>query len=213
MRKPKSSSTLVCRPLTPALWPDLKTVFGPAGGCWGCWCQAWMLPRKDFDAALKSKTAEAHFRNEIDSGPTPGLLAYRGEDPVGWVRVSPRRAAPQWNGPRRTSAPLDPSEIEDDGIWAITCFVVPRAERGQGVATALLQGAIAFAEENGARAIDACPVEADGEKNPASIFHGVASMFARAGFVEIARRRDLRPLMRLSVVAPDHFQRLPRRRK
>lgn len=170
-----------------------------------------MLPRKAFDAALKSKAAEALFRKEVGSGPPPGVLAYRGEDPVGWVRVSPRKAAPQWNGVRRTSAPVDPSEIDDEGVWAITCFVVPRAERGQGVATALLQGAIAFAEENGARAIDACPVEAEGEKNPASIFHGVASMFARAGFVEIARRKPSRPLMRLSLAAREKRPRARRK--
>jgi hypothetical protein len=32
-----------------------------------------------------------------------------------------------------------------------------------------------------------------------SLFHGVASTFEKSGFVEIARRRDDRPLMRLAL--------------
>lgn len=207
----KTSNDIACAPLTPALWADLKIVFGPAGGCWGCWCQFWMTPRKDFDAAVKSRQAEHNFRREVDAGPPPGLIAYRDAAPVGWVRIGPRRAIPQWNGARRVSAPLAASEIEDDSIWAIACFVVPRAERGRGVATALLRGAVAFARENGARAIDACPVEADGARNPASIYHGVASMFERAGFEEIARRKDQRPLMRLQL-APTRKKRTPSRK-
>jgi GNAT superfamily N-acetyltransferase len=193
----KASGEVICAPLTPERWADLKTVFGPSGGFWGCWCQFWMTPRKDFDAAVKSKQAEQNFRREVGAGPPPGLIAYRNGAPVGWVRIGPRRAMPQWNGARRVSAPLSASEVEDSAVWAIACFVVPRAERGQGVASALLRDAVEWARANGAQAIDACPVEADGEKNPASIYHGVASMFERAGFAEIARRKDRRPLMRL----------------
>ena len=29
---------IVCRELTPALWPDLERLFGPRGAVGGCWC-------------------------------------------------------------------------------------------------------------------------------------------------------------------------------
>ncbi|MEX0644510.1 MAG: GNAT family N-acetyltransferase, partial [Parvularculaceae bacterium] len=120
--------------------------------------------------------------------------------PIGWAQVSPRPDVPNWNGPRRLSAPLDTAEAEDRGVWAINCFVVRRAWRGNGVSKALLAAAIAFAKKNGARALDACPVDVKKEKRPpVSIYHGTAAMFERAGFVEIARRRGDRPLVRLDL--------------
>jgi hypothetical protein len=45
--------------------------------------------------------------------------------------------------------------------------------------------------------LDACPVDADANRPPVSLYHGVASTFRRAGFREVARRRPDRPLMRL----------------
>ncbi len=72
--------------------------------------------------------------------------------------------------------------------------------RGGGVATRLLDAAIGWARSRGARAIEACPVDTEGFKRPRiSLYHGVASTFARAGFREIARRRSDRPLMRLEL--------------
>ncbi|MEE2690380.1 MAG: GNAT family N-acetyltransferase [Pseudomonadota bacterium] len=85
-------------------------------------------------------------------------------------------------------------------VWAINCFVVRREWRRKGVSKALLAAAVAHARKLGARAIDACPVEAGDEARPAvSLYHGTAAMFQRAGFTEIARRRDDRPLMRLAI--------------
>jgi GNAT superfamily N-acetyltransferase len=73
--------------------------------------------------------------------------------------------------------------------------------RRQGTATALLAGAIDWARGNGARVLDACPVDTDGNRPPVSLYHGVASTFRRAGFHEVARRRADRPLMRLDLGA------------
>lgn len=194
-----AGSVLACKPLTPARWEDFCAVMGPQGGCWGCWCMYWRAPRKDFTGPAR-KSFRARFKGIVEEGPPPGLLAYRGAEAVGWAQVGPRLATPNWSGARRLSAPDDPAEAEDPKIWAVTCFVVPRMERGQGVSRALLDGAIAFAKRRRARYLDACPVEPKtGKANPASLYHGVASIFAAAGFEEIARRRADRPLMRLDL--------------
>lgn len=145
---------------------------------------------------------KSRFRRIVVNGPPPGLIAYRGEEPVGWVQVGPRRATPNWNGARRLSAPVESADADDPGCWSINCFVVPRIHRGEGVAAALLAGAIEYARSRKARMIDACPVNVSGKAaNPVSIYHGVASMFEKTGFEEIARRRDDRPLMRLDLGA------------
>ncbi|HVY03347.1 MAG TPA: hypothetical protein VG983_06790 [Caulobacterales bacterium] len=65
--------------------------------------------------------------------------------------------------------------------------------------SALLAGAIDFARRNGARAIEACPIDAKPKMAAASLYVGATGVFARAGFAEAARRRDNRPLMRLTL--------------
>jgi predicted GNAT family acetyltransferase len=82
-------------------------------------------------------------------------------------------------------------------VWGISCFVTRSGCRRQGIATALLAGATLWARENGARVLDACPVDADGKRPPTALYHGVASTFRAAGFREVVRRRRDRPLMRL----------------
>lgn len=199
-RRPKVRK-LQCRPLTPDRWGDLEAVFGPSGGYCGCWCMYWRAPRRDFEDKTARKKMKARFKARVKRGPPPGLIAYNGEDePVGWIQVGPRPDTPNWNGPRRLSAPVDAADANDAQVWSINCFVVRRGFRGAGVARALLSAAVAWARRNGARAVDACPVDTGGERrNPVSLYHGAAAMFKRAGFVESARRRADRPLLRLAL--------------
>lgn len=191
-------AAIVCKPLTEGRWDDFRAVMGPNGGFCGCWCMYWRLPRSGFDGPAR-KGLKRRFHAIAKAGPPPGLLAYRSAEPVGWIQVGPRAATPNWNGARRTSAPLTADEGADRRIWAVSCFVVPRTHRRKGIATALLAGAVAYARSRKARIIDACPVDTHETANPASIYHGVASMFEKAGFAEVARRRDNRPLMRLDL--------------
>ena len=98
---------------------------------------------------------------------------------------------------RRLTAPLDPDDASDPSIWGISCFVVRAGFRRRGHFTGLLDAAINWAQENGAQALDACPVDAK-ERRPASgLYHGLAAAFRQRGFEELTRRRADRPLMRL----------------
>ncbi len=191
---------LVTTPLTPDRWDDLETLFGPSGAYCGCWCMYWRAPRRMFEDKALRKTLRERFRARVMAGPPPGLLAIDAGEPVGWVQVGPRADVPNWNGARRLSAPGDPADAEDPDVWGLSCFVVARPRRRQGASAALLAGAVDWARTNGARALDACPVDAGGAaKPPVSVYHGLASTFRRAGFKEIARRRADRPLMRLEL--------------
>jgi GNAT superfamily N-acetyltransferase len=190
-------SEIQIAPLTTARWPDLESVFGDGRGvCSQCWCMYWRLPRRDFEASLGAKTRQL-FRGRVEAGPPPGLLAYRDAAPVGWVQVGPRADVPGWNGARRLTAPTADAPAEDARVWGISCFVTKAGCRWQGIARALLTGAVDWARQNGARVLDACPVDAGGNRPPVSLYHGLASTFRRAGFREVARRRADRPLMRL----------------
>lgn len=187
-------------PLTPDRWRDLEVVFGDGKGvCSQCWCMYWRSRRKDFEASLGARN-KALFKARVEAGPPPGLIGYRDGEPVGWVQVGPRSDVPGWNGEKRVTAPLEPQVAEDPREWGVSCFAVKAKMRGAGVATQLLDAAIAWAKRKRARAVEACPVDTEGFKRPRiSIYHGVASTFERAGFKEIARRRSDRPLMRLEL--------------
>jgi GNAT superfamily N-acetyltransferase len=86
---------------------------------------------------------------------------------------------------------------EDPGVWSIVCFYVVRAERRGGLAAALLEAAVDFAAERGATAVEGYPKDTAGTSRHANeMFVGSMSMFAAAGFEEVARRSPQRPIMR-----------------
>jgi predicted GNAT family acetyltransferase len=185
-------------PLSPGRWRDLEDLFGVSGAYGGCWCMFWRLKRPDWEKARGSK-AKALFQKRVERGPAPGVIAYVEGEAVGWLQIGPRADAPQWNNPRRLSAPLPDAPATDETVWAANCFFVKKGWRGKGVTKALLNGAIDLARRNGARMIEACPFEADGRIDSGSLYVGHAAIFKRAGFKEVARRKDNRPLMRLDL--------------
>jgi predicted GNAT family acetyltransferase len=183
-------------PLTAEHWPAFEKLFGKHGACMGCWCMYWRLPRKAWDAA-RGPNAKRLFKKRVAAGPPPGVVAFIGDDAVGWLQIGPRADAPQWNGERRVSAPMNESDGADERVWAATCFYVKAGARGQGVAEALLKSGLAFAKKSGARVVEACPI--DGNASAGAAYVGRSAAFARAKFKEVARRKPNRPLMRLSL--------------
>jgi hypothetical protein len=189
-----AASDLVIVPLTPERWRDLEQLFGPDRGAnSGCWCMWWRLTREAWRQMPKAGR-KARLRKVVKKGPPVGLLALRGDAPIGWVQVAPRRATPTFNT-SPVAAPADPRD-DLDQVWAITCFYIAAAGRRSGVAHALGQAAVRHAFAQGAVAIEACPKEA-GARASGDLYMGTPSIFRRLAFREIARRTPVRPLMRL----------------
>ncbi len=180
---------LAVRPLTPGRWPDLVKLFGPRGACAGCWCTWWRLTRPEWKAGQGDGNRRRQERY-VRAGRVPGLLAYEGGEPVGWIAIEPRTAYPRL-ARSRTLAPVD-----DRPAWSITCFFVARPHRGKGLTRALVEAAVRFARSRGARLVEAYPVEPARDVSDASMYRGAASTFRALGFVEVARRSRTRPIMR-----------------
>src|SRR5512133_3597105 len=120
MPAPKPSlSKVAIHPLTPERWPDLARLFGPRGACAGCWCMWWRLRRADWKAG-KGEANRRAFAAYVEARHVPGLLAYAGHEPVGWVAVEPRAAYPGLARSRNLAA------VDDVPVWSITCFFVAR---------------------------------------------------------------------------------------
>jgi ribosomal protein S18 acetylase RimI-like enzyme len=141
----------------------------------------------------RAKANRADLKALVDAGKSPGLIAYHGGVPVGWVSVAPRGEFAKL----KRSPVMKP--VDDKPVWSIICFVVPSAHRGRGVARALLRGAIAHARKHGATLIEAYPVDKPGRSSDNAMWFGAKSMYERAGFREVARRKPARPVVRLKV--------------
>lgn len=171
---------LTIRPLTPANWQDFASLCAAMGSNRSCWCMWW---RDDGVRSGGPARNRAHTLVGQSSRPV-GLIAYVGSDPVGWVAVGPRSDYPRLNRGRDT-APVD----DNPDTWVIPCFFVREEYRGQGVATALLDGAVNHAGEQGALVVEGIPSDpATRRRSPTASYTGVTGMFERAGFVECARR-------------------------
>jgi predicted GNAT family acetyltransferase len=171
-------------------------LFGKQGACSGCWCVHRRVPRADY-VAMRGADAKAFFKRRVKKGPPPGVLAFDGDDAIGWLQIGPRADVPEFNNPRRATAPLNQSDGEDERVWSATCFFIKSSARGQGVMDALLAGGLAYARANGARVVEACPI--DGRTGNVDAYVGLMPVFERARFKEVARRKANRPLMRLTL--------------
>jgi GNAT superfamily N-acetyltransferase len=197
---------LEIHPLTPDRWDDLATLFDRPGDPRGCWCMYYRVRGRDFDR-LWGAGARAAFREVVKAGPPPGLLAYRDGRPVGWCAVAPREAFP-----RVLRSPVIRPVDDAPACWAIVCFYVVKDERRGGVAAALLEAAVAYAADHGAAAVEGYPRDTDGGRRHANeMYVGSRSMFAEAGFEEVGRRSETRPIMRRPLPAEGQRARLPRR--
>ncbi|MER9215671.1 GNAT family N-acetyltransferase [Mesorhizobium sp. M0663] len=162
---------------------DFENLFEQPGGPKYCWCMAWRnLDRREHVENDEKKRA---MMTLIDAGTPVGIVAQIDGRTVGWCSIAPRETY------RRLSRQQDDSEM---GIWSIVCFYVPKALRGGGLASALLNAAIDHAFAKGARTIEAYSVD---QASPSYSFMGFRDMFAARGFREIGMTGSRRHVMRL----------------
>lgn len=198
--------------MTAGRWEDVAKVFGRRGQdpSW-CWCQRFLRsPMKTSAAPATDPDNRRALRHEItEAAVPPGLVAYAAGQPVGWTRVGPRSGLPGVGGNRALARVLaeDLNDPGGDGVWWVTCFAVDSEHRRSGVGSALLAAAVDFARRHGATAVEGHPVDTTALSAArvagSAIFTGTASMFAAAGFTEVARTCRTRPVMRLRLHGRD----------
>ncbi|MBI4879318.1 MAG: GNAT family N-acetyltransferase [Planctomycetes bacterium] len=146
--------------------------------------------RQEFERGKGSGNRRA-LRRLVAHGTIPGLIAYRGQEPVGWCSIEPREAFPLL----ARSRVLKP--VDDQPVWSIVCLFVAREQRRTGISRALIEAAVRHARRHGARVVEAYPIEPKKTSFPdAFAYTGIASAYRRAGFAEVARRSPTRPIMR-----------------
>lgn len=185
--------TVEIYPLTPERWQDFETLLGPHGAYGGCWCMWWRQMRKDFER-LKGEENRKLFKVIVDRGEIPGLLAYVDGKPAGWMALAPRCEYPTMQRSKVMAA------VDDQPVWVVSCFYIGKGYRRQGLTVQLLRAGVQFAAGQGAKIIEGYPTD-PGEKAhvDAYVYTGLLSAFIRAGFKEVLRRAEKRPIMRYEV--------------
>lgn len=189
-------------PANQASWDDIRAVFGTHGEAAGCACQWFKFQRRDWRALSRQQRTELQREQTNCDHPqastTSGLVAYLGDTPAGWCAVEPRSQYVRLLSARIPWAGRDESK-DDEGVWAVTCFVTRVGFRRRGVGRALAEATVAYAKERGATAVEGYPivVEPDQEFTWGELFVGSWTMFAAAGYREVSRPTARRAVMRV----------------
>jgi GNAT superfamily N-acetyltransferase len=181
-------------PLTPERWADLVALFERPGlsVARGCYCMFYRRTgtHKPPAGMTYSESNKRSLKDLVHKRVVPGLIGYEKGRPVGWVSLGPREDYARL----KRSPVMKP--VDDKPVWSIICFVVDPKARGRGVAEAMLNGAMAWARKQGATLLESYPCDKRGRASDDSMWFGAKAMFDRAGFVEVARRKPARPVMR-----------------
>ena len=126
------------------------------------------------------------------------MLAYDGDEVVGWAGVHPR-ADTSFATNRRIP------HVDDLDVWSVWCIRVRPGHRGSGISHHLLAGAVDFARSTGRRRSRATRVDNAGAKIDLTMAYvGTRALFERAGFTKAADTDSVldgfpRVLMRLDL--------------
>ncbi len=199
---PAEVPELKIHPVTPARWRDMRDLFGPNGADAGCWCMFFRLTTAEHSRLGNGGSRRAMARL-VEKRHVPGLLAYDGNRPVGYIGLGPRSNYPRLQR-SRTLYPVD-----DKPVWSIVCFFIDRRYRGRGIAHQLVRGAISYVAKKGGTLLEAYPKDFDDKPaTAAEAYTGVGSLYEAEGFTEVVRRqpdRRYRPrsIMRYEISPKD----------
>ena len=188
--------TLTVRPATD--FADVATMVGPKRPDANvCWCLSYRVPSAE-NRSLVGPARGERVRGLVGEDPPPGVLAYDGDEVVGWAAVHPRADT---TFARNRKIP----HVDDLDVWSVWCVRVRPGHRGQGIAHHLVAGAVAFARDAGAPAVEAYPVDNAGARVDLTMAYvGTRGLFERAGFTKAADTDSVingfpRVLMRLDL--------------
>ena len=163
------------RPVTPDRFEDFADVVNPNRRATHCWCLSHRLRVREIEE-LGGDSREAAARALCERDVPPGVVTYRDGVPVGWCNVGARADIPRLVHSTRIRP------IDEVPVWSVVCVVVRGGHRKQGVTRPLIEGAVAFAAEHGAPAVEAYPADPEGRMDTTMAFVGTRSMFEAAGF-------------------------------
>jgi GNAT superfamily N-acetyltransferase len=161
----------------------LRALFDAASST--CFCRYWhfrgtkneWLERCAHRPEENAAELEATVRSGEEAG--RGLVALRGDEIVGWMKLTPRSALPKL----RALPVYRKLDLGDETTtYSIGCMLVRPDARGTGVARALVAAAPRFAQAWGAHAVEAYPRRSSEPLHPEEAWQGPEHVFVETGF-------------------------------
>lgn len=178
---------------------DVKAMVGPKrADASVCWCLSYRLTSSKENRELVGPARGERVLELVQQDPPPGVLAYDGDEVVGWAAVHPRANT---SFAKNGKIP----QVDELDVWSVWCIRVRPGHRGEGISHHLLAGAVDFARANGAPAIEGYPLDNQGEKVDLTMAYvGTKHLFQQAGFTQAADTTSVlngfpRVLMRLDL--------------
>lgn len=167
-------------PVDTSNWTDFETLFKSKGAPGYCWCMAWRMTKEE----LKNNTSsnrKKFIKNRVSSGTPVGLIANLENEPIAWCSVAPRETYKRLGG-----------EENLENVWSIVCFYIKKEFRDKGFIDTLIEETKKYARSNGAKYLEAYPVEPD---SPSYRFMGFIKTFEKAGFSFVKKAGTRRQVM------------------
>jgi len=167
------------------VFDDVAAVVGPKKPTSNvCFCLSYRIPSRE-NLALRGPERADRVRRLIDEEGPIGVLAYDGDEVVGWAAVAPRR---QTHFATFRKIP----HVDDQDAWSLWCFRVRPGHRKQGIMHALVEGAVDFAREQGAPVLEGYPVDnGDARVDLTMAYVGTRRLFEEAGFRKAAETESV----------------------
>jgi len=112
----------------------------------------------------KKKSLKLYVENILPIG----LVGYSNSEPVAWCSIAPRATYRELAGDSSLT-----------NVWSLVCLFIKRDFRRRGIAEGLVKAAIKYAGDNGAKYVEAYPVDLS---SPSYRFMGFKPLFDKIGF-------------------------------
>ncbi|NNU26943.1 GNAT family N-acetyltransferase [Isoptericola sediminis] len=166
------------RPAT--VFEDVATLVGPRRpDATVCFCLSYRIGSTE-SRRLRGPARGERVRELCAEDPPPGVVAYLDGEPVAWAAIH-RRADTSFATNRRIP------HVDDVDAWSLWCLRVRPGYRRTGLTAPLIEGAVRFARDRGAPAVEAYPLDNQGERIDTTMAYvGTRTMFEQAGFTVAA---------------------------
>jgi GNAT superfamily N-acetyltransferase len=159
------------RAVTRATLPDLAAFSDCHGKFQYCSCMRWRMRSAEFQKSTKEIRTEK-LRKMVSAGSPVGILAYAGNQPIGWCSIAPRESYEALE--RYKALP----RVDHASVWSVVCFFVDRRFRRRQVTSGLLKAGLDYARSQGAKIVEGYPVGPGTRLHP----HGIAGDISQSRF-------------------------------
>lgn len=188
---PDFNSYITFEPLSKNNWDEFVTLFGERGACGNCWCQAYRLPKTEFDAGKKNDGNKMKMKDLVWNNRPTGILAFYEGKAIAWCALAPREDFIRLERSRVHK------RIDNKPVWSIICFFIKKKFRMMGVSSIMLKAVIEHARRNNISVLEAYPlIPTSGKLPDAFAWIGLYTTFKKAGFRIADHSSKNRPLVR-----------------